>query len=129
MTDDNAVGYRRPPKANRFTKGESGNPRGRPKGSRNIATELKEELDEMITVRESGHPRRISKQRALLKSLMAKGLQGDTRAASAILGLIARVEGTMPEESAPLQSEEIMILKRFGPRVLKALEKKEESDG
>lgn len=66
------VGYGRPPKATRFKPGQSGNPKGRPKGRCNLATDLASELNEQITVREDGRPRRISKQRALIKSLMAR---------------------------------------------------------
>jgi hypothetical protein len=77
------VGFGRPPKATQFKPGRSGNPKGRPQGSRNLATDLAAELGEPITVREDGRHRRVSKQRALIKSLMAKSLQGDVRAAAA----------------------------------------------
>jgi hypothetical protein len=63
---DSKVGYGNPPKATRFKPGHSGNPKGRPKGSRNLATDLAAELGEQITVREEGHSRRITKQRALI---------------------------------------------------------------
>ena len=85
------VGYANPPKATQFKPGRSGNPKGRPKGSRNLATDLAAELGEQITVREEGHSRRITKQRALIKSLMARALQGNVRATTAVLALYARV--------------------------------------
>ena len=70
------VGYGKPPKTKQFKRGKSGNPKGRPKGSLNLATDLTTELSEHITVREDGRSRKVSKQRALIKSLMAKALQG-----------------------------------------------------
>ena len=76
-------------------------------------------------MREDGRPRRISKQRALIKSLMAKALQGDARASAALLGLYGRLITEPPEDqSQPLEQDELLILRRFGPRLLKALAKK-----
>lgn len=63
--DDDSVGYGRPPKATRFAKGTSGNPSGRPRGSRDLRADLQDELAELISVNdEAGGPQRITKQRA-----------------------------------------------------------------
>ncbi|HYU45565.1 MAG TPA: DUF5681 domain-containing protein [Terriglobales bacterium] len=119
------VGYGKPPKATQFKKGKSGNPKGRPKGSLNLATDLAAELGEQITVREDGRPRRVSKQRALIKSLMAKALQGDVRATAALLALYARVITETPEDqNDPIESDELQILRRFAPRLLKCIQQK-----
>jgi hypothetical protein len=124
---DYEVGRGRPPKATQFKKGRSGNPSGRPRGSLNLATDLAAELGERITIREDGKPRRVSKQRALIKSLLAKGLQGDIRAASTLLALRVREtgEGVDPQNQTVDDSEQ-QLLERFGPRVLKSLVKKKE---
>src|SRR6516225_5155672 len=92
------VGYGNPPKATQFRAGTSGNPKGRPQGSGNLANDLAAELGERITIREEGRHRRVSKQRALIKSLMAKSLQGDVRAAATLLSLYARVTADSPED-------------------------------
>src|SRR5215471_11422429 len=113
----------KPPKATRFKPGRSGNPRGRPKGSRNLATDLAAELGEQITVREDGHSRRISKQRALIKSLMAKALQGDVRASAAMLALYARLITEPVEDDNEIRIDELEILQRFAPRLLRSLKK------
>ena len=126
MTREYEVGYRRPPKATRFKTGQSGNPKGRPRGSPNLATDLSAELGEQITIREGGQARQVGKQRALIKSLMAKALQGDVRATTALLALYARSIPESPEdESAVVEEDELLILRRFGPRLLKSLGKKE----
>lgn len=83
--DKEAAGYRRPPKSGQFKPGQSGNPKGRKKHVANFKTDLIDELRETITVRENGRERKISKQRAFLKSLMALAIKGDIRAINAIV--------------------------------------------
>ena len=115
------IGYGKPPKSSQFKRGKSGNPEGRPKGSLKLATDLAAELNEQITVREDGRARRVSKQRALIKSLMAKALQGDIRANAAILALYARVLTDLPDDQeSVVHDNELQIVRRFAPRLLKS---------
>ncbi len=96
-----AVGYGKPPVQSRFKPGQSGNPRGRPRGTRNLKTDLVEELSETLMVTENGRPRRISKQRAMVKALTARALKGDTRAAGLLVEMIAKTMGLDPTTEAP----------------------------
>ena len=106
------VGYRKPPRHTRFKKGRSGNPSGRPKGTKNISTDLLEELSERIRIREGDRKITVSKQRALLKTLTAKALKGDTRAAALVLNLVWRVveRGATPDPITDLTPEDQAIL-------------------
>lgn len=120
MPSDYKVGYGRPPRHTRFRKGRSGNPKGRPKHTRNLKSDLVDELRESILVREGNRERHISKQRAMLKSLTAKAIKGDPRAANIILNMIMRVL----EREAPLDSTDDLdaadraILERFYMRTI-----------
>ena len=82
---DDDVGYKRPPKHTRFQPGQSGNVAGRPKNVRNFKADLMEELREMIVIRENGRERKISKQRAFIKALVAAAIKSDVRAINAVV--------------------------------------------
>ena len=83
--DDYEVGFGRPPKATRFKAGESGNPRGRPRRKPNFKDDFNAELREPLVLHENGRERRLTKQRALIKSLMSLAIKGNVRAMNAVL--------------------------------------------
>lgn len=82
---DQEVGYRRPPKRTQFRKGQSGNPRGRPKIVTSFKSDLAAELQEKLILTESGRERKITKQRAFIKTLTAAAIKKDIRAVNALL--------------------------------------------
>jgi hypothetical protein len=95
-TGDYEVGYGRPPIPTRFKKGQSGNRRGRPKGSKNIATYLDEILQERVSVREGGKIKRMSRVQAMLHNVTLKAMKGDHKALSSIIAL-ARTSGLLDQ--------------------------------
>jgi hypothetical protein len=98
--DEEEVGYKRPPKSGQFRPGQSGNPRGRKKNVANFKTDLTAELNELIVVRENGRERRISKQKAFIKALIALAIRGDIRAINAIVACTRNFgAGTDPDNA------------------------------
>ena len=107
------VGYKKPPVHTRFQLGNKANRKGRVKGRRNLKSDLLDELGERITLTEGDRKVRISKQRALIKALIVKGIKGDPRATNAVLNLILRVGGDDQQIAEPLSEVDQAILDDF----------------
>jgi hypothetical protein len=73
--DDDEAGYGKPPKSGMFKKGQSGNPKGRPKGVKNFQTELRSVLRSKVTVTEAGKLKSVSVVEAALMRLREKALK------------------------------------------------------
>jgi hypothetical protein len=92
--DDYEVGYGRPPRHSRFKEGRSGNPKGRPKGSKNFSTLFAEELAQPVILTENGKRKRMPKRQALAKQMINKALGNDPKATALVVDQIRRSEGT-----------------------------------
>lgn len=100
---DDKVGYGRPPEANRFKSGQSGNPSGRPKGSKNLATLARNHLRSMVTVRENGRERRMSKlDVGITKMINRFAEKGDLRLFCDLNKLLDRPEAETIEIRMPI---------------------------
>jgi hypothetical protein len=122
MPHDYEVGYKKPPEDSRFKKGESGNPNGRPKGIKNLKTDLVEELQEKIAAREGDRSVEISKQRLIVKTLVTKTLRGDPRITNTLVNLISRLfdlDGTVAETDQSLSADEQEALAVLEARLLR----------
>jgi hypothetical protein len=85
--EESGVGYRNPPKATRFTKSQSGNPAGRPRGRLQEAP-YEAVLSQMVKIREGGAERRVTAAEAFLLQLTKRALEGDDAAGRASLAVI-----------------------------------------
>ena len=109
------VGYCKPPKHSQFKTGQSGNPKGRPKNTKNLKTDLKEEIYEHIQITEGGQPSSVTKQRAILKRTVEKALKGDMRATELIIKLIAThlLNDGEQTDIQNIATEDLEILNRY----------------
>jgi hypothetical protein len=76
---DYVVGKYKPPIHTQWPPGQSGNPSGRPKGRRNLKTELEEIVFKKITIRDGETERKYSLLAANLLAHGIKGAKGDAR--------------------------------------------------
>lgn len=102
---DDAVGYGRPPKSTQFKKGQSGNPRGRPKGSRPVGAVLQDILGQRIAVTENGKTRRLPALEVMLRRLANDAMRSEPVALKLMLSLFDRY-GQSPE--AGIRLDEVL---------------------
>lgn len=111
---DDEVGYGRPPKHGRFKKGRSGNPRGRPKSANSFKADLAAELQEKLALTENGKERRITKQRAFIKTLTAAAIKKDIRAVHALLACMRYFGVGLDEQSTEtVDTDDFEILENY----------------
>ncbi len=88
------VGYGKPPRSSRFQKGRSGNPKGRPKGSRSAKSLLEQALAAPITISEGGTTKVVEQRMALFKAMVARAIKGDARSAALVVRLMEQLQLT-----------------------------------
>ena len=88
-----SVGYGRPPVAKQFKPGQSGNPRGRKKGVKNVATIFNDALYRPVKTRTGGRVRTLPKIEAIVEVMLNKALAGDIAAVSKIIELAHKLGG------------------------------------
>jgi hypothetical protein len=98
---DYPVGYGKPPEHTRFKKGHTGNPRGRPRRAKNLATLLGAALDGKVTVTEHGRRRTITKREAMIAQLVNRSAQADLKAMAIVLGMLQEIERRTGASSEP----------------------------
>jgi hypothetical protein len=103
--NDDEVGFGKPPKHSQFKKGVSGNPKGRPKGSRNLTAVLAKTLRERVVVNENGRRRTMTKLDAAVAQLVNKSASGDLAAMRQLIILASSTDEQSAEPTDKNLSE------------------------
>ena len=112
------AGDRERPRSTRFRPGQSGNPRGRPKGARSLRGLVVSALGERIEAKENGRRRRITKLEAAVKQLANRAAQGQERATKTFLDLFDSLESRpLPPEAEPLREADAAVIAELVRRI------------
>ena len=116
---DYVVGYGKPPLHTRFQKGRSGNPKGRPRGKKNMSTLLSAALDAAIIIVENGRRKKISKREAIITQLVNKSASADLKATQIVLAMLQDVEARADDssDSAAFTEADQGIIQRIQARM------------
>ncbi len=88
--DDYEVGYKSPPQHSQFKKGQSGNTKGRPKGSKSYVKILQSVVNEKIRVREGDKISEMTKLEALTRRLVEKSMKGGLQETQAVFKILEK---------------------------------------
>ena len=108
------VGRGNPPKHTQFRKGTTGNPKGRPKGSKNLSTYLMEAARDQVSATVGGKTRKISKIQATAMQLATKAAGGDQAAIGKFLDWMDEIEtraAAAKPSQFPLSAPDIEVLR------------------
>ena len=117
--DGGKTGYGKPPQRTRFSKGQSGNPNGRPKGAKNLASILQKVGRQLVTVNINGRTVRMTKLEAIVHQLSNRAAGGDLRAIRELLywsrALQEPVQNSLASSSLDEKDQPVMesILRRL----------------
>jgi hypothetical protein len=123
---DYVVGRGRPPKATQFKPGQSGNPKGRPKGAKNESTIVRGLLNRKIAIREGGKTRKVSVLEAIFIRFAEDALKGNPKSAAFLLNRYGLAEGTDAPEASGLDQDDQQILESFRRHVESQLNTKKD---
>ena len=113
---DYEIGYGRPPKSTRFKPSQSGNPKGRKKGSMNLETILTKALDAKITVETPVGTKRITKREAIAMRLVNQAAMGDPKSIQTLLPWMSKVDEhnkLIAQKLEDVTEQDDMIIKGF----------------
>lgn len=123
---DEPVGYCKPPKKHRWKKGQSANPKGRKKGSKNESTILRELMSRKVRIREGQRVRTVTTLEAIHETFIEDTLKRkNTKSAAFVLN---RFGGLVSGETQPneITEDDREVLKAFAKRAAAERETKDD---
>lgn len=103
---DYEVGYGKPPRHSQFKPGQSGNPKGRPKGAKNIDTIMQEALFQSVQITRGGRKVTVTAFEALLMRMMKGALEGDARSTTNLLKIATILQANQHRSAAASDTDE-----------------------
>ncbi|MEN9862472.1 MAG: hypothetical protein RLZZ601_236 [Pseudomonadota bacterium] len=114
------IGFKKPPKHTQFQPGQSGNKNGRPKGSRNFANVIEQELNSIVSITERGKVKQVRKKDIIAKQVVNKAAAGDLKATGMLLNesRYAEQQAAQKEVIAPsFSAADKQVLHNFAQRI------------
>ena len=116
-------GYADPPKSGQFQPGKSGNPKGRPKGSKNLKTLIMNEAHELVEIVEKGEKKVMSQLHVMVAQLRNKAMGSDLKAIDRFLDYVSRYEEqeetSENNASTDIKAEDADILRAYEEQLRK----------
>jgi Family of unknown function (DUF5681) len=114
------VGYGKPPHHSRFKKGQSGNPKGKPGGAKNLSTLVNAAVNERVIVAEDSGQRKISKLEAMIKQFVNRAARGDWRAFKILYDILQDIEtrtDAVSSETSGFTAEDAKVIEHLKARL------------
>ena len=110
------IGCGKPPKEHSYRKGTLGNPRGRPKGPRNLSSTIEATWKEKVQIEENGEKRTVTKLEATIRRLIENAMSGYVQALRALVAFMPAEESAAPETMADLAEQDRKLLESLSRR-------------
>ena len=124
-----AVGYARPPTSSQYQPGQSGNPKGRPKGTRNASSMARDALERTVNVKVKRTWRKMTVRRAAYLRVAERAAAGDAKAFDYLLSLESEERpGSDQAETQRSAAKDLAILQDFFDRRRASLPQHEHDD-
>lgn len=117
------VGYKTPPDHTKYQPGQSGNPGGRPKGSKSWQTVFKNEMFSEVGLKEQGVEMKVTKLEAFAKRLVSDALAGNPKALGELLRQINLHISDATGNAAsdlPASEADVRLLLRYAAKAVDA---------